>query len=1164
MIECRSFIFVWLLFGLTWTFDNLWAQKSAYNWIMGEGAGLNFSASAPLGSFVAKNKIALNPSTCCSSVSSAKGDLLFYTDGFGIYAADGKLLKEINNSPVTNDHISTLIIQDSYKGNEFTLFWVRFNEFQLKSVNISISNKVGTSDKVFSISKITDLLPGESVQTKLAISTYHDKSKHGFWLVVRGWNPSATDNKFFALPYGDIPKKTITTSFVGEKTGGTHNIGSARGYMTISIQGDKIALTHTRGISPDKGYFTELFDFDKTTGKVSNPVLLSSWIHPSQKIEFPYGVAFSPMGKYLYVGNRYLNYKSGVYQFDLTAPDIPTSRVSVAKLSSPIGGFDLGSFSLTPEGKIYFAHGTNYLGKVTYPDRKGIDCLASASQVHLSETVYDFMPQFDYSKLDFSIDILQPYCGEDSIKLTYIGDASLVSKVVWNVNGRDMGDNKVGIAARFKDPVTVDVSVTSKSGVIYNRNLNYRLKYPTPFSLGNDIKLPCGSSTTLGVRSGILKPGSKYLWNEGSTTSTLKISKPGVYTLKVTDPQGCSFKDTVRISSIDNKLSLPSTITYCDGVNRFEKNAQSLIPAGSFPIGYLWTSKSIRSTSAKIDHKFSIDDTVYLEVNYGHCKIFDTVDLKIQPKIQISLGEDISACDASSAIHRDYDFSNQPPPLKPVSFLWSDGSTQEKRALSFRKSQLIWVEGKSKTCSLRDSLKVTFSKSVYVNIGGDTTLCQGNQLLLNASRYLTSFQKRKVKYLWQNGSTLDHYWVNKPGKYYVDLYLDTCRVRKEIKIDYHPKLDIMIPPKIFLCESQKEYEINLADSLSIAQIKNADVKWSDGTKDLRKVFRSAGKYFLEITIFGCLYRYDFEIFTVSNPNFFSTKNNVICYDDPFTVDLYNRLPKELHSITRFSWSDGSHLGKRTFPKNVSSTYRVTANIDQCHFTDAISISYQKPIDTSFVRDTVACYHEETVNFTGPLEYKYLWSTGIQKHNIVIGKTGSYWVQVSQGKCYKTKKFKVAFYLGPKITYRTGVNHLNVSVEDGEYPPFYHSIDGKNYKAKSTFIDLSPGTYYIWTRDQKGCIYQSMALEVLDLIIPKFFTPNGDGIHDVWRVEGLHKYPNSRGFIYNRYGRTLYQFSSNFDFWDGREQGQLLPPDTYWYTIEVKGQKISGYFTLLRN
>ena len=83
-------------------------------------------------------------------------------------------------------------------------------------------------------------------------------------------------------------------------------------------------------------------------------------------------------------------------------------------------------------------------------------------------------------------------------------------------------------------------------------------------------------------------------------------------------------------------------------------------------------------------------------------------------------------------------------------------------------------------------------------------------------------------------------------------------------------------------------------------------------------------------------------------------------------------------------------------------------------------------------------------------------------------------------------------------------------------------------------------------DGKGCWKDSVTVPVIDY--PHFFTPNGDGINDTWKIIGQEGIPISQIYIFDRFGKLLSQLDPNSSGWDGTYNGNQMPASDYWFKI----------------
>jgi gliding motility-associated-like protein len=110
-------------------------------------------------------------------------------------------------------------------------------------------------------------------------------------------------------------------------------------------------------------------------------------------------------------------------------------------------------------------------------------------------------------------------------------------------------------------------------------------------------------------------------------------------------------------------------------------------------------------------------------------------------------------------------------------------------------------------------------------------------------------------------------------------------------------------------------------------------------------------------------------------------------------------------------------------------------------------------------------------------------------------------------------------------------------------------------------------YTLTVTDIRGCVSQDQVkVKVAPLInINNTFTPNGDGINDLWNITGLIAYADAVVDVFDRYGAKVYHSIGYDRAWDGTYNGRPLPTGTYYYVIRLNynGQVLSGYVTVVR-
>jgi len=209
----------------------------------------------------------------------------------------------------------------------------------------------------------------------------------------------------------------------------------------------------------------------------------------------------------------------------------------------------------------------------------------------------------------------------------------------------------------------------------------------------------------------------------------------------------------------------------------------------------------------------------------------------------------------------------------------------------------------------------------------------------------------------------------------------------------------------------------------------------------------------------------------------------------------------------------------------------------------------------------------------PNNYSYEWSTGESTYSIEVNEAKTYSVIVTNSNnCSKDSSIivepsNVATFETIDIVDATKNNIITVMVS-GEGIYEFSLVDSNNliyrpYQSSNVFENVAPGFYTVYVKDVKlNCGSVNSLISVIGF--PKYFTPNNDGVNDTWQVYGVSEMfqPNSKIFIFDRFGKLLKQLLPSEKGWDGTFNGKILPTDDYWFSVTLQdGRIFKSHFTL---
>jgi len=305
-----------------------------------------------------------------SAISDGNGDLLFYSDGVSVFDSTNTAMPNGTSNLNGNYSATSGVVIAHVPGscNEYYIFHLRnitgtINDLYYSRVDMSLPGN-GTIP-----SPLGDVVTG---QTNMLITTDTLAEKmlaiqkgitEDYWIVVR----SALRAEFYAFEItsagvNTTPVVSTLSSYVYPFSSSPTPIG---GWLAVSPQNDAIAEANIFANS-------YLYDFDNTTGIVSNQDTLAISTFPISLYEFMYGVEFSPNGDYIYMGAKTSTASDiQVLQFDCTAGfgNVKATRIQTDITPVISSNEIILSMHLQKDGIIYFnTSDQTSMSRITDPD----------------------------------------------------------------------------------------------------------------------------------------------------------------------------------------------------------------------------------------------------------------------------------------------------------------------------------------------------------------------------------------------------------------------------------------------------------------------------------------------------------------------------------------------------------------------------------------------------------------------------------------------------------------------------------------------------------------------------------------------------------------------------------------------------------------------------
>jgi gliding motility-associated-like protein len=664
----------------------------------------------------------------------------------------------------------------------------------------------------------------------------------------------------------------------------------------------------------------------------------------------------------------------------------------------------------------------------------------------------------------------------------------------------------------------------------------------------------------------------------------------------VKDANNCLVDTTVAIGNTTNPiLSITHKDVTCNGAA--DGSIAVTASMGSLPYSFAWSNgSSIQNPSNLKGGKYKV-----ILTDKFNCMASDST-VVLEPTVLVTTVSSYKLkCKGDSNGQLTATVSGG---TFPYSFLWDDAQNTAT-ALGLKAGTYVVNIKDTKGCMVKDSGKVTEVSSLSASVSNFNLLCHGD-----ANGVLTATVNGgtpSYTYLWNNGKTNASISSLSAGLYSVTVAdANKCKLVLNGIVSEPSKIKIAASVVDASCEKTNG-SIALSGSGGSPPFQYGLSGTFGGSAQFINL--SASNYTVSVVDKNkCQADSNLKINNSFLPILsIDSLKNVTCggqYGCNGSVKL--KTSKGTAPFT-YKWSSQNNSNTSSASNLCAGNYTVTVS-DKLLCTTSLNIPIlmdTKPQLSVNVSDDLCGYGNGTAAVTVKNafgKYKFSWSNGKDSSAIHTLKAGAYSVKVKDGKgCVDSTSFT--------INLKKGI------VADFSYDPKVSDID----QPEKSFHDLSSQTkpiFWLWSfgdttfsnipdpshfynnmgiynvkllvKDQNNCVDSIVKpIEIKDIFsfyISNAFSPNHDGINEIYQPKGHYIDPNSYEFrIFDRWGTLVFYTNKLFEGWDGR-YGNVLDgwngrldgkPDTeisqndvYVYLINLrekggKPHKYSGTVTLVK-
>ena len=478
---------------------------------------------------------------------------------------------------------------------------------------------------------------------------------------------------------------------------------------------------------------------------------------------------------------------------------------------------------------------------------------------------------------------------------------------------------------------------------------------PYPIAnIGNDTFLCAGQSIILDAANA----GASYQWSTGANTQTISVNSAGNYSVTVTNSGICTDRDTVNIIIIPLPIvNLGNDTSLCAG-------QPILLDAGNPGLTFTWSNNThLETLNPTTTNNYSVTVT-----DAHHCTATDGIQVTFVPYPVVNLGRDTPLCAGNVII------LNATNP--GMVYSWSTGETSQTISVNTAGTWSVTVS--NQMCNDTDTLVTTIVPLPIVNLGNDTTLCQGNPVWLDAGNPGDT-------YLWSNAAQTQIIYPTATHDYSVIVTnWNQCKGYDTAHITFIPYPVVNLGRDRNICSNEV--------ILLYGGSPETSYQWSDGSTNSTFLATTGGTYWVVTTNQMCVTKDTVLLTLVIAPTVDLGPDIKICYGQDTALDAHNE-------GLSYLWNTGAVTENIRIYNSGDYWCKVTRN--GCSTYDTANVLIDDKINVNLGLDTFICPGDEMM-LTPDKKYKeYAWlPDGQASASIIITQPGTYIVTIKDAaNCY---------------------------------------------------------------------------------------------------------------------------------------------------------------------